>query len=889
MSEADSATWIPGLGTQRTFSGEALRELAFPLGGIGTGTVSLGGRGDLRDWEIFNRPAKGINLPYTFFAIWARPSGGRPIARVLERQYLPPFVDGAGLPPSRVYGLPRLQEAHFTGAYPFAHIRFHDDTLPVNVELEAWNPCIPHNAGDSGLPVAILRWHVRNPNGAPVEVCVAGSIFNAAGYDGQTALSGRSNPLWGANLNEWRDDGGVRGLYLAGGKQTNGSPGTGSMALATTWTGVTYRTHWERSKWWDDLQNFWDDYRDDGRLPDGPAATPSPDGYTDVGSLGLRATIPAGATVVLPLLLTWSFPNLTNYWNREPGVRGKRLGNEYTTRFPTAWDAAMYTTVNLDRLEVETKRFHDTLFESTVPAEVLDAASSQVSTIRTTTCLRTEDGAFHGFEGCNDHAGCCPMNCTHVWNYEQALAYLFPDLERSMRDTDYAANTRPSGEMAFRTLLPLAAQVLWDYHPAADGQMGTVMKLYREWLMCGDVAWIRRLWPEVRASIDFAWQKWDRDRDGVMEGEQHNTYDIEFYGPNTMTGALYLGALAAGAELAHIAGDEAAAASYRELLARGAERLDTLLFNGEFYVQQVPPIDEVDITQAAYVSHPALQPGDTELRYQYGPGCLADQLLGQWFAHVVGLGYLLPQGHVRSAIAAIFAHNWRRSLNNHESCQRTYALNDEPALLACTWPNGGRPRYPFPYADEAWTGMEYQVAAHLIYEGMVSEGLEVVRGVRSRHAGFNRNPWDEFECGHHYARAMSSWSLLLALSGFRYQASGDAFRFAPKVRQDDFRCFFTAHRGGGASGFTVTPVGWKHGGAKSGSDHSRSHRLQAHRSVRVRRVHPGHSAATSHATAIHAASILRRPSCSRQVSACACSGAKRLGIAGVLVGPQSCR
>jgi hypothetical protein len=263
-----------------------------------------------------------------------------------------------------------------------------------------------------------------------------------------------------------------------------------------------------------------------------------------------------------------------------------------------------------------------------------------------------------------------------------------------------------------------------------------------------------------------------------MEGEQHNTYDIEFYGPNPMTSVLYLGALRAGEEMARALGEEDAAAEYRRVYERGRQGIEDSLWNGEYYVQR---LDDVD-----------------EHRYQFGAGCLSDQLLGQWLASLVGLGHLLPQERVRKALSSIYRYNYRADLSDHANPQRAYALNDERGLVLCSWPHGRRPRYPFPYAHEVWTGVEYQVAAHLIYEGLLEEGLTLVRSARERHDGVRRNPWDEIEFGHHYARPMSSWSLLLALSGYRYNAPTRSLGFAPRLWPQDFRCLFTASEAWGS-------------------------------------------------------------------------------------------
>jgi hypothetical protein len=150
---------------------------------------------------------------------------------------------------------------------------------------------------------------------------------------------------------------------------------------------------------------------------------------------------------------------------------------------------------------------------------------------------------------------------------------------------------------------------------------------------------------------------------------------------------------------------------------------------------------------------------------------------------------------------AIFRHNFKRDFRDHVNCQRTYVLNDEAGLVLCSWPDGGEPDFPFPYSDEVWTGIEYQVAAHLIYEGWLPEALEIVRAVWERHDGVRRNPWDEVECGHHYARSMSSWAVLLALSGVHCDLGRSELRFAPVLDastvQDTFTTFWSCGRGWG--------------------------------------------------------------------------------------------
>ncbi|MCC7496698.1 MAG: hypothetical protein IT160_03915 [Bryobacterales bacterium] len=757
----------------RSFTKDALREVAFPIGGIGTGTVSLGGCGQFRDWEIFNRPGKGSILPFTFVS--ARFEGGglaKPRIRVLERQPLPPFNQGDGYIRTTGLGLPRFREAVFSGSYPFAGIRFHDPKLPVAVSLEAFNPMIPLDTAESSLPVALLSYRFTSRAPSDIKLAVAFSAMNPIGFDGAGKLSQRNAPFFGKNRNEFRRQDSAAGLLMSSAKYAPDSPRHGSLAILSTGDDFSYRAAWEHGAWWDDFQKWWDEFEAKGRFASQPAPE-SGEGRTEYATLANHLTLAPGETRTVTFALAWHFPLRENYWSGHDQAAPPPLHNDYANRWPSAWEPAAYALNNHSRLHQATRDYRDTLYSSTLPADVIDAVSSQSCIPRTTTLMVLDGGHALGFEGCHDNSGCCPMNCTHVYNYEHTLAFLYPDLERSMRDIDFSWNMRADGSMSFRTPLPFR-QGGNDFRPAADGQMGTVIKMYREWQLGGSDDWLRKYWPQVKRALEYAWVQWDANRDGLMEGEQHNTYDIEFYGPNSMTGAFYLGALRAGAEMARHLGDTAAADRYLQLAQKGAAGLDRLLYNGEYYVQKV---DE---------SKPKAK------NYQYGEGCLSDQVLGQWFAEVVDLGKLLPHDHVKSALSSIFRHNFCEDFSDFPNVQRIYAMNEEKGLLLCSWPRGKRPALPFPYSDEVWTGIEYQVASHLIYEGFLREGLAIVSAVRGRYSGTNRNPWDEFECGHHYARAMSSWSLLTALSGFACSAPRKEIKFSPRINADNFRSLFSS-------------------------------------------------------------------------------------------------
>ncbi|MEN3186763.1 MAG: GH116 family glycosyl-hydrolase [Atribacterota bacterium] len=776
-------------GITRVFSGKC-SEVAFPLGGIGTGNVSLGARGEFRDWEIFNRPGKGVSLPYTFFALWVKPENGEPFVRILESRIQPPFSKSHGFSSGELAGLPRFAESWMKVAYPFVQVSFEDKTSPVGIVLEAFNPFIPLDPDNSGIPCVLFRYRVKNLSGERLRVSVVALLLNAVGFEGYGDFN---RPCFaGERKNEYREGKAFRGLFYSSTLPSNHLK-FGTMTLVTTGESISIKTTWYEGGWFDGIHEFWDDFCEDGKLEETgeiellgnefPLSKPD----VKVGSLVAHSVLEAGEERDFEFLLTWHFPNRVACWDTTDGTKAEDVDvvrNYYATLFSDAWEVAEYVVEKKKWLEQKSRDFTRALYGSTLPSYVIEALVNGIVALRSTTCFRIEDGTFLGYEGCFDTKGCCPGSCTHVWNYAQTVAFLFPQLEQSMRRVEFLRETDEEGRMNFRTIKAFGVDKDWNPEelwgklpPAADGQLGTIVRLYRDWKLTGDNEFLKEVWEKAAQALDFAIRYWDTDGDGIPDGPQHVTHDVELYGPNPLTGILFLAAILAGTKMARFMGDEERARRYEETFSQGSQKIDELLWNGEYYVQKLENVDHY--------------------RYQFGEGCLSDQLFGQFLAHVAGLGYVLPKEKARRAISAIFRHNFRSSLGLHHNVHRAFALEDESGLLVCSWPRGKRPKFPLVYCDEVWTGAEYQVAAQLIWEGFVYEGLRLVKAVRERHDGYRRNPWNEVECGHHYVRAMSSWALLLSLSGFQYDMVQGTMSFHPVIHQDNFSVFWSTGKAWG--------------------------------------------------------------------------------------------
>ena len=472
----------------------------------------------------------------------------------------------------------------------------------------------------------------------------------------------------------------------------------------------------------------------------------------------------------------------------------------YATRFDGLESVVKYWNENASDLRKHSELFRDSFYDSTLPSEVLEAVAANLTILKSPTVLRVSDGRLWAWEGCNDESGCCHGSCTHVWNYAQAIPHLFPKLERTLRETEFKVSQNDEGHQNFRTNIPITSTD-HSFHAAADGQLGGIMKVYRDWRISGNTDWMKSLYPYVKKSIDYCIRTWDPKEKGILEEPHHNTYDIEFWGPDGMCTSFYLGALTAFIEMSKAL--EKPYKNYESLLVKGKKYIESDLFDGEYFIQRIqweglaaPNPVVVESQRAGYSDEAITLLKKEGPKYQYGTGCLSDGILGMWIASVCNLPEVIDKKKVTSHLNSVYKYNFKTTLLDHYNPQRpTYACGEDGGLLLCSWPKGGSLSLPFVYSNEVWTGIEYQVASHLMMKGEVEKGLEIVRTCRDRYDGSVRNPFNEYECGHWYARAMASYGLLQGLTGIFYDAVDKTLHINSRI--GDFKCFICTETGFG--------------------------------------------------------------------------------------------
>jgi uncharacterized protein (DUF608 family) len=657
-----------------------------------------------------------------------------------------------------------------------------DPLFPAVVCVEAFNPLCPGDADASGLPLAVLRVVIESLVDVPLDLDV---LLSAEGWSGPP---GRGQRLSSRPIATPKVGPGVLGYLFGDGAADPADEVFGTFAAAVVaddaWLGPT----WTLGKWDQGLLQMWRSFCSTGRpaVMDGPVDEKDPAVTSLAGTMGVRRRLdPFGSTEVL-LVLGWHFPNRKAWEWDGAGPAGRSsadtVGNHYTVGSLDAWDVVSTQVHRLPQLEAVSRRFASAFWESDLSPAVKEAALFNLSTLRSQTVFRTEDGYPLAWEGCFDSAGSCLGSCTHVWNYDLATPFLFAGLARQMRELELGCATGDDGAMSFRIMLPLErARELPTV--AADGQFGCVVKLFREWRLSGDDAWLARLWPACRSTIEFAWVDggWDADRDGVAEGAQHTTMDVEYFGPNPLVQGWYLAALEASAAMAAAMGDDDFATVCRDLRERGARATEALLFNGSYYQQRVvPPGDFVGLLSKSRLPGVGAERADAP-EYQIGDGCLIDQVVGDTYARIAGLSGSLDRDHVRSALSSIHHFNYVHDFAEWTNSMRTYAVAGERGHVVLSYPRG-LPDSPMPYWSEVWTGLEYAYALACSQEMRPELAVDVVSAVRERFTGGQRNPFDEAECGHHYARALASWGVFVALTGFSYDGRSETMEFSAATR-----------------------------------------------------------------------------------------------------------
>lgn len=787
----------------KTYSGNELDHIAYPIGGLGSGMFCLEGTGAISNLSFHHYPQL-FHEPCTFAAIHV--DGYANGSKVLETN-VPDYKifgrneGGMGVG-GTTWGLPRFDEGTFSAKFPFAEISLKDKDIPLEVKITGWNPFIPNDEDNSGLPVGGIEYTFTNTSNSEVSAIFS---FNTRNF------------MWRTNDEVSPITKMEKGFVLNQNPPKNNPAEEGHCAIFTDEASTKVNYCWFRGGWFDPLTMAWNN------VVSGTMPTNDPEIGGPGASLYVPFKLKAGESKTIHLYLAWYVPksfhrigpeaesdsDFGDYYSHELYKdTPEKYEPWYSRRFANVEEVVSYWKKNYSNLKAETEKFTEAFYDNTLPAEVTEAIASNLTILKSPTVMRQHDGRFWAWEGSGDNWGSCHGSCIHVWNYAQAVPHLFPRMEQTLRETEFFVDQNKEGHQAFRANLPIRP-LKHDFHSAADGQLGGLIKVYREWRISGDNEWIKNLYPQIVKSMDYCIRTWDPDEAGAVIEPHHNTYDIEFWGPDGMCTSFYAGALNSVIEIGSFLGEDVS--RYKALLKKSRKYMTEKLWNGEYFYQDIrwKDLKAEDPTKAQSFHSSYSEEARNILekegpKYQYGTGCLSDGIIGCWMSLVSGLDEPIDSRKVTSHLESVYKYNLKHDLRNHSNPQRPgYAVGNEGGLLLCSWPKGGKLSLPFVYSDEVWTGIEYQVASHLIFEGKVAEGLDIVRTCRDRYNGVKRNPYNEYECGSWYARALSSYSLLQALTGVRYDAVTKTLYIDSKIG-NDFRSFLST-----ASGYAT--VGLKAG------------------------------------------------------------------------------
>jgi non-lysosomal glucosylceramidase len=501
---------------------------------------------------------------------------------------------------------------------------------------------------------------------------------------------------------------------------------------------------------------------------DGLATASSTPDKALLGGVTQSFTLAPGASANADFAIAWHFVNV------DETVKGAETGLHYGKRFKNAAAVVEDLVANFRSLEETTRLWNSVWHDSTLPYWLLERMIIPLNCLASPTCYRFADGRFYTYEGIRS----CPGHPNHVWHYAQAHARLFPELEQDVIErTWYGSGFHEDGSMAYRGEI--------GRESAIDGHCGVILSVLRAHQMNPDDGMLKRIWPRVRKSIEYANTR-DSNGDGLLDTPMLTTLDEPWHGEIPWVSSLYLAALKAGEQMASDMGDTAFAADCRQRADQGRAAMDAKLFNGEWFIQIPDPANPEKLGAYETVH--------------------IDQVMGQGWAWQVGLGRVLNEDSTRSALRSLWKYNFTRNLDAYDAKAdpkgRPYYADGEGGLVMTA--NALGRELPFGvysgfacYLNETMNGFEYQAATHMIAEGMLKEGLAIIKTLDERYDGNKRNPFNEVECGDHYARSMAGYGALIAISGFEYHGPGKHIGFAPKITPENYKAPFISAEGWG--------------------------------------------------------------------------------------------
>ncbi|MEO5889052.1 MAG: GH116 family glycosyl-hydrolase [Ferruginibacter sp.] len=766
--------WIKSLynrGTVTTYSKikNELQYIGMPVGGINCGTLYLGGDGRLWLWDIFNKNQEGVEPKVVLFD-----DGTKEVKKIKSRDgacYVQPSKDirpleqgfaikikYKGVTVIKRFHQDDWEEVKFEATYPVAVIHYSDSKIPIEIKLTAFSPFIPLDEDNSNIPVTIQSFEIKNAGKEAVQVEITGWLENAVNKFSATETTDgrRTNKVISDKKNVF-----VLSTFDATDKSKLAEAGdTGSMCLSYMGAGAKGIASFQQ-----------------------PFSTELTDQKTtNEFSVNAVEKLVAGITTntvqLLPgksvkkeFAISWCFPNV----GKRIAVPDAATGNYYLNKFSNAFEVATYVARQFPYLAAQTKLWKNTWYDSTLPWWLSERTFSNISTLATTTSHRFKTGRSWAWEG----VGACEGNCTHVWQYAQAVGRIFPAIEKDNRQrVDLGLSLMEDGGIWFRGE--------YEKRPAIDGQAGTVLRIYREHQMSSDDSFLRANWNKIKRAIQFIINQ-DRNRDGMEDNPMENTLDAVWDGEIAWIVGLCVAAVKAGEMMAIEMNDESFALTCREYAEKGRRNMESKLFNGEYFIHR-PDAEKGRKKLGAYNT------------------CHIDQVYGQSWAFQVGLGRVLDKEKTVSALQALWKYNFKTDVGPYikdHTGGRPYALPGEAGMIMNTNPsNEAKPygedtTWQLGYFHECMSGFEHQVASHMMAEGMTDEAMILTRAIHDRYHAFKRNPFNEIECSDHYARAMASYGTFVTACGFEYHGPKGFIAFSPKWNKGDFKAPFVTAKGWG--------------------------------------------------------------------------------------------